>query len=126
MAKRNKRAKISKPLWVQFDNGLPVKVSVDGLDDVSDLIEAIKKKLSNTFADVDVSQLTLSLPDGITRAYSGLDNDKFASDLIEDTILRPGCLLSELADVGTDDRQPFIVKANASKSLSIIVDLNNG
>ena len=88
---------------------MPVEISTDGIRNVSQFVGAIKKKLPAKLGNIDDDDISVRLSDGITRADSGLDNDKFASDLIEDTILRPGCLLSELGDVGTDDRQPFIV-----------------
>ena len=104
----------------------PTQVLTKDCENVDDFIEAIKKELSPILDNVAVSQLTLSLPDGITRAYSGLAKECFASDQIEDTKLDPGCLLSALVNQNVTSKTPFIVKANASKSLSIIVDLNNG
>ena len=74
------------------------------------MVRATKKELPNTFADVDVNDITVSLPVGITRADSGLDNDKFASDNKEDVTLRSGCPLSKLRSLKNDDRFPLVIK----------------
>ena len=42
-------------VWVRYGNGRAVKVSVPSTCDVSDLIDAIKGKLSVVLRDYDVS-----------------------------------------------------------------------
>ena len=89
---------------------MPVEISTDGIRNVSQFVGAIKKKLSPLLDNVAVSQLTVSLPVGIARADSRLNEEGFLDIKGDDSILHPGCLLSELGDIGTDDRHPLVIK----------------
>ncbi len=70
-------------MWVRYRDGRPTKVVTDGLDDVDDLCEAIKKKFSPKFDGVATSDLIVSSAGAA---------------------LRPSTLLSTLAaEAGADD-----------------------
>ena len=94
--------------WVKYGNGMPAKVSTNGPNDVIELVGAIKKELPNTFADVDVDDITVSLPVGITRADSGLDEECFMYQRPELT-LHPSCPVSALANLVTP-MKPLVIK----------------
>jgi hypothetical protein len=65
----------SQKLWVQHQTNAktfgPTKVSIEGCDDVDDLLKEIKKEFSKTLGSFNTSQLTLFRPDGITKINPG-------------------------------------------------------
>ena len=57
--KKSKQPKVPRHLWVQYEDGSPVKVPTEGCIDVGDLIESIKKKYTPTLDSFGISQLQL-------------------------------------------------------------------
>ena len=55
--------------------------------------------------------LSLHIPDGMTRSDSRLSNDWFATiDESDTTTLRVGLSLISLGSLGSDDRNPLVIK----------------
>ena len=60
-------------------------------------------------ANTPIEFITVKLPDRVDR--SKLSPECFATHDENDTTLRPGVLLSQLAEVGSDDRHPLIIES---------------
>ena len=99
---------VPEELWVKYRNGMPAKVSTNGLNDVIALVRAVKAELPTKLGNFDVSQLTVSLPVGITRADSGLDEDALMYER-PDATLHPSCPVSALANLVTS-KHPLVIK----------------
>ena len=95
--------------WVKYGSGIPVKIRTADIRNVIELVEATKKKLFPLMDNVAVSQLTLSLPVGITRAVSGLDEDAFMHER-PDATLDPGCPLNALVKLNVTSKHPLVIK----------------
>ena len=80
---------------------------------VGDLIAAAKTAFA-PLATAFLSQLSLHLPVGVSKATSGIDNFWFYMDNKNDTVtrLRMSCPISYLCTHGSDDRKPLIIKLN--------------
>ena len=74
---------------------------------VGDLVAAYRP--NSLLANTPLELLTLHLPDGVARSASGLEEDCFAQT--GDTTLDSGCLLSLLGSLGSNSKQPLIIRS---------------
>ena len=88
-------------LWILFKShdaavvNMPVKVSIDGCQDVDDFIKAIKKELHNKLGHVDPDNITLHLKNDSPALRPGL--------ALNSVVTQPGFI--------NDDESPLVVKA---------------
>lgn len=79
------------------------------LKDIADLVASIKQALPSKLGAIDLDELTLHLPVGVTR--SALEEDCFATVDENDTTLDTGCPLSALSSLGSKSKHPLIIKS---------------
>ena len=117
----------NRAFWVRYQNNQPVKIKlhspVQVLEDVSDLIGAVKQALPSKLGSIDADELTLHLPNGVDR--TALAEDCFATVDETDSTLDPGCLLSDLFVFGSKSKRPLVIKSrndNASQNRLLIAE----
>jgi len=101
-------------VWVRYGKGRPVEVNVPSECNVNDLIEAIKKELSDELKDYDVSQIYLHGPKQ-DRKEGGEHKDGE-----EETDYRPGRRVSDVLlneGVGTSDETTILIRTTVSPGI---------
>jgi hypothetical protein len=73
---------------------------------VGDLIGAVKQALAPLVNDTSIAELTLHLPEGVTK--DSHEGDCFMDKT--DAIRHPGLVLTRLNDLGLDDLNPLLIK----------------
>jgi hypothetical protein len=94
-------------VWVRYGTGRSVEVSVPSGDDVSDLIDAIKGKLSIELRDYGVSQIELCKPVEDFKEggeHKGGEETETAYRFVR----RVSTILDE--GVGVDDENPILIR----------------
>ena len=79
------------------------------LSTVAHLVAAVKQALPSKLGAIDLDELTLHLPEGIDR--STLSEDCFAYIDSNDTSLDPGCPLSVLCSLGSNSKEPLVLRS---------------
>ena len=69
-------------------------------------LAAVKQALAPLVNDTSIAELTLHLPEGVTK--DSLEGDCFMDKT--DAILRPGLVLTRLNGLGLDDLNPLLIK----------------
>ena len=90
---------------------------------VAHLIAAFQALPGSPLATTFVGDLSLHLPDSISRSACGLGEDCFASVDETDTILDFGCPLSSLGSLGSKSKQPLIISSNTGKFFYILTKI---
>ena len=93
--------------WVKYGNGIPVEIRTADIRNVIELVRAVKAELPTKLGNFDVSQLTVRLPVGITRADSGLTEECLMYER-PDLTLHPSCPVSALDNLVTSKHQLVI------------------
>ena len=111
------KQQMEKKFFIKYKEFRPVKIEthIDSgrnkrpcpLEDVGDLVAAVKQALPSKLGAIDLDELTLHLPSGVDR--SALDQVCFANSI--DTTLRPGLKLDILGGVQIDDLSPLVIKS---------------
>jgi hypothetical protein len=102
--------------YIKYQNNSSVPVYTEPLTQgedpiVGDLVAAYKTIVAPLLDHSSVAQLTLHFPDGVARSDSGLEEDCFAPTDSTGTTLDSGCPLSSLGSLGSNSKQPLIIKS---------------
>jgi hypothetical protein len=106
----------STELYIKYKGNSAVSVDTShgrgpqktlSLSTVSHLIEAFQARRGSLLANTDSGLITLHLPDGVDR--TALSEECF--EYSDSEILDPGCLLSSLGSLGSNSKQPLIIKS---------------
>jgi len=104
----------NKEFYVKYLQNLPVKIETQfigqkkrrrPLKDIGDLVAAYFPNIPPN----ELAQYTLHLPEGIDR--STLSEDCFAYIDSNDTSLDPGCPLSVLCSLGSNSKEPLVLRS---------------
>ena len=92
-------------VWVKYGTGHAVKVSVSPECDVSDLIEAIKGKLSPDLDEFSLGRISLHGPEEGRKEGGEHKDSDFEPDVLVSNILE--------TKVGTCARNPILIRTTA-------------
>jgi hypothetical protein len=103
------------PIYTSFGRGpqgsLPLEIVGDLIAGTRRLTVAFQQLPNSPLASAFAGDITLHLPDGISRSASGVEEEYFANIDKTDTTLDPGCPLSTLGSLGTKSKEPLIIKS---------------
>ena len=108
-------------IFIQYQNNSAVPILTQTLPSViqgeepivGELVAAFQQLPNSPLASAFIGDLTLQLPDSVTRSASALTEDCFAPTDSTGTTLRNGLALTKLLEngFGFDDLQPLIIKS---------------